>query len=64
MIELFQMGGVLFMSLLSLSLLAVLVLAIRYMLKVEKKSEDLDLIKSLGLLAVVLGVLGQLIGLY
>lgn len=64
MVELFQMGGLLFMSILTILLIGVLVAAGRYWTKSEAKKSDLDLIKSIGLLAVITGVLGQLIGLF
>jgi hypothetical protein len=62
MIELFQMGGVLFMSILSLELLIALVFAVRYF--AGKDEKYLSYMKSAGLLAAVTGVLGQTIGLY
>lgn len=64
MIQLFQMGGMLFMSILTIALIAVLVLTVRYLMLSTKRTEDLELIRSAGLLALVLGILGQMIGLY
>lgn len=64
MIELFQMGGILFMSILTLQLTGVLSMSGRYLMKSGKTQHDLDLIKSLGLLAAITGVFGQLIGLF
>ncbi len=52
------------MSILSLELIAVIYAAVSYLKKEEKKSKDLDLIKSIGLFALVTGVFGQLIGLF
>lgn len=64
MIELFQMGGMLFMSILTIELIGVGFFVIRYLSKSEKSNDDLNLAKSTGLLAAVTGVLGQLIGLF
>lgn len=70
MIELFYMGGTLFMSLVSLSFLAMLIMAVRTGLFIYqgKPSEavfiEAGYVKSLGLFTLVLGALGQLIGLY
>lgn len=64
MIELFQMGGMLFMSILTLLFFGVLVSVFRYWTKPTGTAKDLDLIKSIGLLALVIGILGQLIGLF
>lgn len=64
MSELFQMGGVLFMSVLTLLFIAVLIAAFRYWTVSESTKKDHDMIKSLGLLALVVGILGQLIGLF
>ncbi len=64
MIELFQMGGPLFMGILTLLLIGVLFASFKYVSSNEKKEADRDLIKSIGLLAMVLGIFGQLIGLF
>ena len=64
MINLFVMGGPLFMGILSLILIGVIISTVRYLTAEEKTKDKLDLIKSFGLLAVVTGVLGQLIGLF
>ena len=64
MIELFQMGGMLFMSLLTLLLIGVVIATLKYWGKVGDDQKELDLIKSLGLLALVIGILGQMIGLF
>lgn len=64
MIELFKMGGPLFMSILSLELIAVIYVTVKYQMQSEKKSQDLDLVKSIGLFALVTGVFGQMIGLF
>ena len=62
--SLFQMGGMLFMSILTILLIGVLGSTILFWMKKEPKSKDLNLIKSVGLLAVVVGILGQMIGLF
>lgn len=72
MLQLFSEGGILFMSILTLCLLVVLVLSVYYGIKVFKTDTTsvsllrhrLSYIKSAGLLSLVLGILGQLIGLY
>lgn len=66
--DLFNMGGSLFMGVLTLLLLVIMVLAIRNALQLlnNKTVSDnqLSMIKSVGLFAAVFGILGQLIGLY
>jgi hypothetical protein len=70
MFELFVMGGPLFMSLVTLAFVASLVSATISGVKIFGGGADdtiyrqLGYVKSLGLLALVLGVLGQMIGLY
>ncbi len=64
MINLFVMGGPLFMGILSLILIGVIISVVRYLNAEEKTKDKLDLIKAFGLLAMVMGVLGQLIGLF
>lgn len=64
MTEIFQMGGIFFMSILTIQLAGVIVIAGRYMLKSDKSPRDLDLVRSAGLFAAVTGILGQLIGLF
>jgi biopolymer transport protein ExbB/TolQ len=69
MIRYFIEGGPLFMGMLSIVLLVVLVLAIIYWLgirsgKIDALSDKLNHIKSLGLFAFVLGMLGQFLGLF
>ncbi|WP_421764483.1 MotA/TolQ/ExbB proton channel family protein [Ekhidna sp.] len=61
MIELFQMGGMLFMSILTIELSLVIYFGVKGFLNKNKKSSS---IKSVGLLAVITGILGQLIGLF
>ncbi|MEQ6166765.1 MULTISPECIES: MotA/TolQ/ExbB proton channel family protein [unclassified Ekhidna] len=61
MIELFQMGGMLFMSILTIELAAVIFFATKCFLS---KDQSVGQIKNVGLLAVITGILGQLIGLF
>ena len=58
------MGGVLFMSVLSLLLIGVFIVAFRSWAKKDSDKKDVDMIKSIGLLAFIMGILGQLIGLF
>ena len=62
MIELFQMGGLLFMSILTIEFAAVIFVAVRSLLNQKKSSPSM--VKSIGLLAAITGILGQLIGLF
>ncbi len=72
MATLFYEGGILFMSILSLCLLIMLVISVYYGVLVfqtpsssrETLRHRLTYIKSVGLLSLVIGILGQLIGLY
>ena len=65
MFELFYMGGPLFMGLLTLIFLVMLAVAVISAKKLMSNGEaNLSMIKSVGLLALVIGVLGQMIGLY
>lgn len=52
------------MSILTIIFIGVLATAVVYWMKKEATDKDLNLIKSVGLLALVIGVLGQLIGLF
>jgi hypothetical protein len=70
MFELFYMGGPLFMGILTIILITTLVVAVLNGYKVLKGDYESDMafrkigyIKSLGLFGLVVGVLGQLIGL-
>jgi hypothetical protein len=60
MIDLFYEGGVLFMSILSLLAISSIVA----MVLNSTKKVNLNPVKELGYLALVIGILGQLIGLY
>lgn len=71
MFELFYMGGPLFMGILTLIFIAMVIVAIVNGKPVLKGSIEADqgrnrisYIKSVGLFALVMGVLGQLIGLF
>ncbi len=61
MIELFQMGGMLFMSLLTIEFGLVLFFAVKAFINNDSSTSK---IKSAGLLAAITGILGQLIGLF
>ena len=71
MLELFYMGGSLFMGILTLILFVILTMTIRTWVKfsihqwdVSTAQHNLTYIKSIGFLAFVFGIFGQLIGLY
>ncbi|MFY0605792.1 MAG: MotA/TolQ/ExbB proton channel family protein [Cyclobacteriaceae bacterium] len=70
MFELFVMGGPLFMGIISIVFVAALIVAVRAILGIfgngdpAKISGQLTLVRSIGLLALVFGVLGQFIGLF
>lgn len=72
MIELFYMGGPLFMGILTLIFICMICVSVINGLPVLRGGmEDLEMavrkiayIKSVGLFALVMGILGQLIGLY
>ncbi len=71
MLTYFNEGGVLFMGMLSLVFLVVLIIAIKNGLSIFSKEGDMEklnshigVIKSLGLFALVLGFLGQFLGLF
>jgi len=69
MLKYFIEGGPLFMGMLSIVFLVILALTIMYYRsissnEIEGLSEKLNYIKSLGLFAFVLGMLGQFLGLF
>ncbi len=68
MMDLFYMGGPLFMGILSLILLVVVGLMLVFggsMLKGKLLPDaQINLVKSVGLFALIVGLLGQLIGLF
>ena len=67
MFKLFSQGGPLFMGILTLILLALLAVFVTSLLKKGDEKQLLQStqwLKSLGTLGLVVGVLGQLIGLY
>jgi biopolymer transport protein ExbB/TolQ len=70
MFQYFYQGGPLFMSLLTIVFLAAIVVAVLPLVKpsteesLSKKEKNLKTVKSLGLFALVLGMLGQFIGLF
>lgn len=71
-IEIFNNGGVVFMGILSLVLLTILIITLSifiYLLTDKKNNHEkiiikINQIKSLGLFAMIFGLLGQLIGLF
>ncbi len=71
MFELFYMGGPLFMGILTLIFMAMIVVAVVNGIPILRAEVDLDnsarkigYVKSLGLFAAIIGILGQLIGLF
>ncbi|VAW26198.1 hypothetical protein MNBD_BACTEROID06-1154 [hydrothermal vent metagenome] len=71
MLTYFNEGGVLFMGMLSIVFLLVFIMSIKNALVIfskegdkEKISSQISSIKSLGLFALVLGFLGQFLGLF
>ncbi|WP_422360424.1 MotA/TolQ/ExbB proton channel family protein [Reichenbachiella sp.] len=64
MIDLLFEGGILFMSILTITLSVSLGLSIFHLIKKTQEESQLALIKSIGLFALVFGILGQFIGLY
>lgn len=71
MLKLFDEGGAPFMGLLTILLLLIIIQTVRTRLKFSNGAVDFDqgtkmagYVRSLGILAFVLGVLAQLIGLY
>lgn len=72
MLDLFNQGGPLFMGLLTIILIIMLVVAIMNGMPVLKGNitdhdatrRKIGTIKSVGLLALIIGILGQLIGLF
>jgi len=72
MFELFMMGGPLFMGIITVIFIAALVVSVRSALLIfggasvasDQLFRQLGYIKSIGLFALVMGVLGQMIGLY
>jgi len=68
MLELFYEGGALFMGILTIMLLVVLSLSVlsgnRVFSGNKVDSEKIGLVRGFGILAMVAGILGQLIGLF
>ncbi|MGB0837215.1 MAG: MotA/TolQ/ExbB proton channel family protein [Flavobacteriaceae bacterium] len=62
MLDLFYQGGLLFMSLLTISFIAGIAIIVRSIMK--KQVDEITVVSRIGLFALVLGVFGQLIGLY
>ena len=67
MLNLFYQGGPLFMGILTLTFLALIVVFVISLMKTNDEKGltiNLQWLKSIGTLALVVGILGQLIGLY
>jgi len=67
MFKLFMQGGPLFMGILTLILISLLAVFIVSMLRkddVQQRNRTIYLLKTIGTLGLVVGILGQLIGLY
>lgn len=64
MIDLLFEGGILFMSILTVTAAVSIGLSVFHLIKKTQQENQLALIKSVGLFALVFGVLGQFIGLY
>ncbi|MCV9387941.1 MotA/TolQ/ExbB proton channel family protein [Reichenbachiella ulvae] len=67
MVELFYMGGTLFMSILTIVFIcafSVFIYQLILLIKNGTAPVDQGLVKSIGLFAMVIGILGQFIGLY
>lgn len=64
MISLLFQGGIQFMSVLTLTLATNVGIFVFHLLKKTTDEGKIDLIKSVGLFALVFGLLGQFIGLY
>lgn len=64
MIDLLFEGGILFMSILTIVFAANCGLFAYHLIKKTKDDSETNLIKSVGLFALVFGLLGQFIGLY
>ena len=63
MINILSEGGYFFMTPLAILLIATIVLIIKYFVSPSHKKKTLKLIQSIGLFALVWGVLGQVMGL-
>lgn len=61
MIELFQMGGLFFMTILTIEFALILFFVAKQLLG---HTSQIATVKGIGLLAIITGVLGQLIGLF
>lgn len=64
MIDLLFEGGILFMSILTITLTANVGVVVYCILTKNRNENQLGLVKSIGLFALVFGLLGQFIGLY
>jgi biopolymer transport protein ExbB/TolQ len=71
MFELFYLGGPLFMGILTLIFVAMIIVSfinglpvLKGYAEIEKGRNKISYIKSVGLFALIIGILGQLIGLF
>lgn len=65
MLDLYYKGGPLFMGILTIELIAIVVISLMYLSKTSRKNlEGASLVRSVGLLAFITGILAQTIGLY
>ena len=72
MIELFLKGGPIFMGILTIILLIILIISVVFFITVsfrkinnsEQTLRKINTVKSLGIFALIIGILGQLIGLF
>ena len=68
MLDLFYQGGPLFMGILTLFLIAIIVLGVRGFVNGSPSetafTKSISVIKELGIMALVAGILGQLIGFF
>ncbi|MEO9965382.1 MAG: MotA/TolQ/ExbB proton channel family protein [Reichenbachiella sp.] len=64
MIDLLFEGGILFMSILTLTLATNIGFFLYLILRKSKAADQMEMIKSIGLFALIFGLLGQFIGLY
>ncbi|MCC5915185.1 MAG: MotA/TolQ/ExbB proton channel family protein [Balneolaceae bacterium] len=65
MTELFYMGGPLFMGILTIVLIAVIATAAIYIYRIKSSQNvNIALVKEIGLFGLIVGILGQFLGLY
>jgi len=64
MFQLYQQGGALFMNVLTLLLILIVVFFVLRLISSNEKNKWYEVIKNLGIMALAVGILGQLIGLF